>query len=189
MDLTIAITRPLCGTRFKLQFVFDCFNWRSSEEDENDSEAVYGRLAPPQMKPGRLSPVAVVQYTDRYINMMKRSIGDIAKSKNTWLRFSVHFIWVSKLLSSLYCFWFHLGYKCLFSFKSRIDVPKSVTWMVGLPFGRVCSQLVCCSSRCILLTGRTSLCKTRGCLTQFCIYKCNLFTGLHQQRAALPPMD
>ena len=52
------------------------------------------------MKPGRLSPVAIVQYTDRYINMMKRSIADMDRKTATWLRFlRIFFVFFGSLYS------------------------------------------------------------------------------------------
>ena len=41
------------------------------------------------MTQGRLSPPVNVQYTDKYMNMMKLSMGDMGKS--TWLQFIWNF--------------------------------------------------------------------------------------------------
>ena len=70
------------------------------------------------MKPGRLSPVAIVQYTDRYINMMKRSIADMDRKTATWLRF-LRIFSVLQNVSVLFILLVPLGYKCLFNFMQQ----------------------------------------------------------------------
>ena len=70
------------------------------------------------MKPGRLSPVAIVQYTDRYTNMMKRSIADMDRKTATWLRF-LRIFSVLQNVSVLFILLVPLGYKCLFNFMQQ----------------------------------------------------------------------
>ena len=70
------------------------------------------------MKPGRLSPVAIMQYTDRYINMMKRSIADMDRKTATWLRF-LRIFFVFQSFSVLFILLVPLGYKCLFNFMQQ----------------------------------------------------------------------